>query len=1051
MSESSQCVRCGAEVVEGLSADGICPNCLLTLGLATPELPNDEQPTVTATPGSASRSVEGQLLSSGETFGTYRIERLLGRGGMGEVYEAEDESGRRLALKVLTHGLDDPSDRARFLREGRLAASINHPHTVYVYGTEEIEGIPVITMELAAGGTLKDKVQGFGPLSSTEAVDTVLQLIDGLEAAAAQGVLHRDMKPSNCFIDSEGSVKVGDFGLSISTLARAEHDLTELTMTGTVLGTPAFASPEQLRADDLDVRSDIYAVGATLYYLLTGHPPFEDTNVLRLATKVAQDLPVEVSKRNPDVPKQLSRLIMRCLAKNPDDRTSTYAELAGGLEPYSSRVPEPASVGLRLAAGAIDWVVLGFLLAPIAVYLDLLGLEHDSTAADWGGVSRFGTGVVLYQVVYLVVTASYFSILEWYWGSSIGKAICGLQIVDREGRRPSVLSILGRAAIFTAAIRIDFFNLQLSGSAHPPVLLNFSGTLDSMNFGVGMQANWYLQMLVLFLTVRRRNGFASIHDLLSRTRVAMKSAIGVRSPVRMVREAPTLEPATDRIGPFQRLKNLTDSVILAYDGRLRRLVWIHILPSGSAPLSPRRRDLSRPGRLRWLTGRRTSDECWDAYEALGGEPLTTRIAEPQPWSHVRHWLHDLADELKLASEDGLLPELALDRVWVTDDGRAKLVDWSTSSESRSAKPDASQPAAEMQAAQHFLSLVANASLCGNPGSNRLGDAKLPNVPLPLSARTALQRLSQQTLDTFEQLSTIMDAMLASDSSISFRRRMVHLVACASLPAVGWIYFLPGLFFLHRSGTQNRVGLELATVIGQIEELDRLRESEEREQRQELEAIGLAGLNVEHVVRIMEIHVAERFREMQIDPQSWQQPFMSHNWEPTAERAIAAHSSPSLEELNESRNVVTRYLENRHENDPLPFVLLLAAIGLPLVSLVPALSVGLLSAPVFRSGLLLRMLGFGVVMGSGAEASRARAFMRAFIAWLPFVVACLGLFAFTEAEVVAPADLARYWRLPIGALAFLALPAVLGWMVWSAARDPERGLQDRLAGTYLVPR
>ena len=186
---------------------------------------------------------------------------------MGEVYEAEDESGRRVALKVLKHGLDDPNDRARFLREGRLAASISHPHTVYVYGTDEIEGVPVIAMEMATGGTLKDRVKEHGPLPPAEAVDVMLDVIAGLEAAAAGGVLHRDVKPSNCFVDSEGRVKVGDFGFSISTLARAERDVT---MAGTFLGTPVFASPEQLHADDLDVRSDIYSVGATLYYVLTG-------------------------------------------------------------------------------------------------------------------------------------------------------------------------------------------------------------------------------------------------------------------------------------------------------------------------------------------------------------------------------------------------------------------------------------------------------------------------------------------------------------------------------------------------------------------------------------------------------------------------------------------------------------------------------------------------------------------------------------------------------------------------------------------------------------
>ena len=192
---------------------------------------------------------------------------------MGVVYEAEDlESGRRVALKVLSHKLDSPEARNRFFREGRLAASINHPNSVYVFGTEEIAGTPVIAMELVSGGTFKDRVREKGPLPIREAVDAVLQMIEGLAAAQRIGILHRDIKPSNCYVGEDGTVKIGDFGLSISTAIRIEP---ALTATGSFLGTPAFCSPEQLRGDELNARSDMYAVGATLYYLLTGRTPFE--------------------------------------------------------------------------------------------------------------------------------------------------------------------------------------------------------------------------------------------------------------------------------------------------------------------------------------------------------------------------------------------------------------------------------------------------------------------------------------------------------------------------------------------------------------------------------------------------------------------------------------------------------------------------------------------------------------------------------------------------------------------------------------------------------
>ena len=128
--------------------------------------------------------------------------------------------------KILSRRLADASDRARFLREGQLAASINHPHSVYIFGSEEIDGTPVITMELLAGGTLKDRMNESGPLPPAEAVDAILQLIAGLDAAHAAGILHRDIKPSNCFVDREGAVKVGDFGLSISALGRGPSSVS---------------------------------------------------------------------------------------------------------------------------------------------------------------------------------------------------------------------------------------------------------------------------------------------------------------------------------------------------------------------------------------------------------------------------------------------------------------------------------------------------------------------------------------------------------------------------------------------------------------------------------------------------------------------------------------------------------------------------------------------------------------------------------------------------------------------------------------------------------
>ena len=206
-------------------------------------------------------------------------------------------------------------------------------------------------MELLPGGTLQDRVDKSGPLAPIEAVDAILQVISGLAEAHAAGILHRDIKPSNCFVDADGTVKIGDFGLSIPTPA---PDVTQLTVTGTVQATPRFASPEQLRGQSLDVRSDIYSVGATLYYLLTGRPPFDDRDLMVLLSRIATEPPTSPREARPEIPRALAATVLQCLAKDPAHRPTSYRSLASVLEPLGSTFKTPAPLGIRIAAGLID-------------------------------------------------------------------------------------------------------------------------------------------------------------------------------------------------------------------------------------------------------------------------------------------------------------------------------------------------------------------------------------------------------------------------------------------------------------------------------------------------------------------------------------------------------------------------------------------------------------------------------------------------------------------------------------------------------------------------
>src|SRR5258706_3406230 len=353
-SGSRKCAGCGVELPPNVPAE-LCPKCLLKVGLGTQPLAGPAGTIVLPPPEGQSRG----LPQPGEQLGHYAIIRLLGAGGMGAAFEAEDlESGRRVALKVLSHTLDSPEARERFFREGRLAASINHPNSVYVFGTEEIGGTPVIAMELVPGGTLQDRVRERGPMPIREAVDCVLQICAGLEAAQRIGVLHRDIKPSNCFRDADGAVKIGDFGLSISTTLRVEP---ALTATGAFLGTPSFCSPEQLRGDELNARADMYAVGATLFYLLTGRTPFEGKNMVQLLATVLEQRAPSPRKFRADVPQGLAKAVLRCLEKQRTERFKSYGEITRALAPYSSTAPTPATLGLRFLAGVLDMSLLSMI------------------------------------------------------------------------------------------------------------------------------------------------------------------------------------------------------------------------------------------------------------------------------------------------------------------------------------------------------------------------------------------------------------------------------------------------------------------------------------------------------------------------------------------------------------------------------------------------------------------------------------------------------------------------------------------------------------------
>src|SRR5262249_33879919 len=248
-----------------------------------------------------------------KTVGGYRLIRSLGSGGMGTVYEAEDSaSGRRVALKIISKEYAASLESVeRFRQEGRLARPISPPRCVFVLAAGDDAGRPYIAMELMPGRTLNDLVREQGPLSVEQALVKILDVIEGLQEAHRLGLVHRDVKPSNCFLEADSRVKVGDFGLSKS-LAGDSH----LTKTGTFLGTPLFSAPEQIRLEKVDQQADVYSVAATLYFLLTGQAPFQTGDAMATMARIVADEPPSMRMVRPELPAALGRVVLCAVGRD---------------------------------------------------------------------------------------------------------------------------------------------------------------------------------------------------------------------------------------------------------------------------------------------------------------------------------------------------------------------------------------------------------------------------------------------------------------------------------------------------------------------------------------------------------------------------------------------------------------------------------------------------------------------------------------------------------------------------------------------------------------
>jgi TolB-like protein/cytochrome c-type biogenesis protein CcmH/NrfG len=297
-------------------------------------------------------------LAPGTKLGPYEIQSPLGAGGMGEVYRATDAKlARDVALKVLPAEMaDDPERLARFRREAKTLAQLDHPNIVTIYSVEESDGFHFLTMQLVEGQPL-DRLICAGGLPLDRIVEIAGALGDALAAAHEKGIVHRDLKPANVMVSSEGRVKVLDFGLAkdINVVNAGDATMTSdsRTQVGVVMGTPAYMSPEQTSGRPLDHRTDIFSLGVLLHEMATGRRPFEGTSSAELVSAVLRDTPPSVTDVRPDLPSDLARIVRRCLEKDPRHRVQTARDVSNEFR-YLARLGSRAAPVSASAARTVS-------------------------------------------------------------------------------------------------------------------------------------------------------------------------------------------------------------------------------------------------------------------------------------------------------------------------------------------------------------------------------------------------------------------------------------------------------------------------------------------------------------------------------------------------------------------------------------------------------------------------------------------------------------------------------------------------------------------------
>ena len=439
----------------------------------------------------------------GTTIGEYELRAELGRGGMGVVYKAYQASLQRtVALKMIPNAAFAPSqDLARLRAEALAAARLSHPNIVPVYEVGEHNGQPWFSMQFIQGMTLSDRLMK-GPMTPREAVALLVPIVDAIGAAHRAGVLHRDLKPSNILIATDGTPFVTDFGLAkrvnveeeSRTTFGVDSDMAKLTQSGAILGTPAWMSPEQAagQTDSIDVATDVYSLGAVLFAMLTGRPPFQAASPLDTVLMVLEEDPPKIRILNRAVDSDLEMVVMKCLQKPQDLRYSSAAALASDMrawlngEPVSARSSTIAQVMTRLfreshhAAILQNWGLLWMWHSLVVLMLCLITnfMQLQGVTNRWPFVGLWVVGLGLWAAIF------------WNLRHRYGP----ITAVERQIAHIWAGSMIASSMLFWVESIMDRPVLEFS-----PVLGAIAGMVFLAKAGI-LSGQFYIQSVMMFAT-----------------------------------------------------------------------------------------------------------------------------------------------------------------------------------------------------------------------------------------------------------------------------------------------------------------------------------------------------------------------------------------------------------------------------------------------------------------------------------------------------------------------------------------------------------------------